>query len=283
MMKIKIIEMKNTSLIGESYRLEHLFINGEKPLETFKYGWIKINGKVKKIQDKVTKKKNERWELKNKELYNETIPLLIDNYSQEKYKALVESDLYEHKYETYEELEDVEFEIEEKIVLKDEILFETKTGYKTYSWSRGWEEPYLINECTYSFTDQCFVQSPLLELTCPVMLKRNSVFKIVKTIVTQIVNYDKISIKENSDYILNIMDFKQKYTILKLDNWENINCKNPMPNIFAKNINELQEKLKYMAYKIKDYVENEYKYSWCEYIANFDEDFLKMKEKTSEK
>ena len=287
-LKIKVIEMPKTSLFTfESstwgYNRDEILVNGQKLNKTFEYGWYQFSGKLKNIQQKVLKNKKERWELKDETLYNEKIPLVIDGNNMDNFRSLTKSDIYEYKCEQYEEIEDIPFEIVSKTELKDEVIFDTKIPIEKYDRYGIKKTNFLIKNCTYSFTHKCLVKSPLLELTCPVLLDSEILFDILNNLLKQILNYDIV--KANFDtYSTKINSRKYGKQIFQIDTYTSDKTYNLKP-LYANNINELQEKILFLANDIKTYVENEeinQKISYFEYNVGFEKRFMEEKGKKNE-
>ena len=144
-------------------------VNGLEPIKTFKDGFYYLENKIKKIEEKKTIKINERWELKNKELYNEKIPMIIDSSTKEVFNNLIENNLYDYTFETKDVKEKVDFKILNYTKINANNIFNNYTIRKEYSSWNGWEEKrkYLINALLYSIEDNCLIPTPIKELTKP--------------------------------------------------------------------------------------------------------------------
>ena len=276
--KVEMISMPNITLYKlDLYMYNHnYFVNGEKLQETFKSGWYKTKGKINRIEEKKTRIINEKWELKNKQLYNETLPIIVDEHSKEKYKEIVKSDLYKYTYEEEEYLENIEFEIIKNTKIKDEILFETKSGISRYnSWRNNRKETLLIEECTYSFAHQCLIESPLLELTCPLILNYECLWNILSNRLKNVLDYDKVKAEFDS---LRFKIYNRKSDKkIEMD----IYCKTleTEQGLFANNINELQLKIEFLVNDIKKFIEDDnMKISYFEYNCDFDDRFLEQEQ-----
>ena len=134
--EIKIIKLKYKYLYRINlYREEDYLMNGKEIKKTFKDNWYVGEEEPKLLQEKDKVKINERWELKNKDLYNETIPLVVDEHTKEKYNSLIQSDLYTYSYDEKEILEDIPLnvvsftEINEDVPFEYEEIVETNDGW----------------------------------------------------------------------------------------------------------------------------------------------------------
>lgn len=244
--KIKIIETKGKTLFHvDGYNHDRLLANG-KPLEkTFRNGWYVLDGKLNTLQEKSTIRINERWELVDKELYNESLPLLIDEHSKEKYINFINKDLYKYCFETKDVLIDVNYEIIEATKINEEILFETKVEFKKWdSIKREWvKEHYLIDELVYSFVDNCLTPSPVKELTSPCLLKGNLLFYILKDYIKRNIDLNKAKITSDYDFIFEVRT-RSDITLFKLGNeTDYVKHYGTTPDLVGSNFNDLLTKL----------------------------------------
>ena len=265
-MKIKLFKTKDKFLYNfDKYcYIDEYLMNGKEIQKTFCRDWYVIDEYPNLLQKKKTIKVNERWELKNKDLYNETIPLVVDEHSKEKYKNLVESDLYEYTFEEKEVLEDVELEVEEIGEVDDDIPFEHKEIIESeYGWySRGKEEVYLINKINFSLEDNCLIPTPIKELTRPCKLKKEFLFQILVDYIKRNIdlNYAKIdsdydfhfSVCCPNDKRINIIDWSNKYD----NKWT-------LKDLYAKNFKELIKKIEKIEKEIIDYINKDHVCPYC--------------------
>ena len=266
-MKIQLIKTKDKYLykfVGYCYISDHL-MNGKEIQETFNNNLYVINEYPNLLQEKETIKINERWTLKNKDLYNETIPLIVDEHSKEKYKNLVDSDLYEYTYEEKEIYKKVELEIEELGEIDDDIPFEHKEILQTeFGWySRGKKEVYLINEVNFSLKDNCLTPTPIKELTKPCMLKKEFLHQILTDYIKRNIDLTYAKVKDDYDWRFNVVTNNQRQMYIL--SWSSDrNDKNwTLQNLYANNFKELVKKIKQMENEIITYINKDHVCPYC--------------------
>lgn len=266
-MKIQLVKLKDKYLYkfdGYICRKDCL-MNGKEIKETFKSDWNVIDEYPKLLQEKETIKINERWELKNKELYNETIPLVVDEHSKEKYKNLVESDLYEYTFEEKEILEDKELEIEEIGIIDDDIPFEHKEIIQSsYGWySKGKEETYLINKIDFSLKDNCLTPTPIKELTKPCMLCKDYLFQILTDYIKRNIDLNYAIVKDDYTWRFSVVANNQRQICIL--SWQNDSSDKiwTLKNLYAKNFKELVKKIEKMEEEIINYINKEHVCPHC--------------------
>lgn len=257
-MKIQLVKLKDKYLYkfnGYICRKDCL-MNGKEIKETFERDWNVIDEYPSLLQEKKTIKTNERWELKNKELYNETIPLVVDEHSKKKYKNLVESDLYEYTYEEKEVLEEKEFEIEEIEFIDDDVPFEHKEIIQSsYGWySRGKEEVYLINKIDFSLKDNCLVPSPIKELTKPCMLCKDYLFQILTDYIKRNININYAKVYYDYDWKFSVVTNNQNQMCVL--SWMNGSSDKiwTLKDLYANNFKELVKKIEKMKKEVINYI-----------------------------
>lgn len=101
---IPVIKTDNFYLIySEKYNfpINEYYFDGVKPEKTYDEEWYKIKELPSEVYKLIQSHKiNERYELKNKEMASEDIPLSFDKYDIDDYDGI--RGLYEYKYETVE-------------------------------------------------------------------------------------------------------------------------------------------------------------------------------------
>lgn len=151
-----------------------ILANGKTLVESFKHFLYVCEGKLESVTYTYEEKINERYELKNKDLYNEKIPFIIDEHSKEKYQSLIENNLYEFKYDKEEVTLNYEIEI---IKIKDNVPFDLKSDIvKKGGWYKDSVKPFYISLMQYSPLHEAIVPFPLKDLTCPVMVSKENAF-----------------------------------------------------------------------------------------------------------
>lgn len=266
-MKIQLVRTKDKYLykFDEYCCISNHLMNGKEIQETFNSYWYVIDEYPNLLQKKETIKINERWNLKNKDLYNETIPLVVDEHSKDKYKNLVDSDLYEYSYEEKEVLKDVELEIEEIGVIDDDIPFEHKEIIECERgwYSRGKEEIYLINQVRFSLKDNCLTPSPIKELTKPCMLCKGYLFQILTDYIKRNIDLNYAIVKDDYSWRFRVVSNNQKdINILVWHNCESDKCWT-LKDLYANNFKELLKKIEKMEKEIINYINKEHVCPHC--------------------
>ena len=267
-MKIKLLKTKDKYLYTfERYcSISDYLINGKEIRKTFRNDWYVIDEYPKIFQKKETIKINERWELKNKELYNETIPLVVDEHSKEKYKNLVESDLYNYTYNEKEVLNDIELEVEEIGVIDDDVPFEHKEMIETsYGWySKGKEEVYLINEIVFSLKDNCLTPSPIKELTKPCMLCKDYLYQILTDYIKRNIDLKYAKVKDDYNWKFTVVTNNQRQMCIL--SWLNDDSdkKWTLKDLYAINFKELVKKLERMEKEVISYINKDHVCPYCD-------------------
>lgn len=273
-MKIKLVKLKNKYLykFDEYCCIKNHLMNGKEIQETFDSSWYVIDGYPNLLQNKKTIKINERWELKNKELYNETIPLVVDEHSKEKYKNLVESDLYEYTFEEKEILEDEELEIEEMGIIDDDVPFEHKEIIQSsYGWySSPKEETYLINKIDFSLKDNCLIPTPIKELTKPCMLCKDYLFQILTDYIKRNIDSNYAVIRADYTWKFEVVTNNQRQ--MCIISWENDKIFT-LKDLYAKNFKELIGKIEKMKKEIISYINKEHVCPHCNGTGCIDDRF----------
>lgn len=266
-MKIKLVKLKDKYLYkfdSYCYISNHL-MNGKEIQKTFNSDWYVIDEYPNLLQEKDFIKINERWTLKNKNLYNETIPLVVDEHSKDKYKNLVESDLYEYTYEEKEILKNVELEIEEIGVIDDDVPFEHKEMIQsTYGWfSREKEEVYLINKIDFSLKDNCLIPSPIKQLTKPCMLCKDYLFQILTDYIKRNIDLNYAKVKDDYSWRFSVVTNNQKQ--MCIISWTNGSSDKiwTLKDLYANNFKELVKKIEKMKKEIINYINKEHVCPHC--------------------
>lgn len=262
--KIKVIKLKNKYLYNLDiyYYVENYLMNGKELTKTFCRDWYVSEDRPIKLQRKETVKINERWELKDKDLYNETIPLVVDEHTKEKYQALIKSDLYSYTYEEKEVLEDIELEQIDYMEINEDIPFEHEEIFRT---SDGWYskevKSYLINNIEYSIADNCLIPSPIKELTKPCVLSRENLYTILVDYIHRNIDRNVAEITSEYSFCIRIENVKTKRRIIE---WENDYDKRyTLYSLHANNFKELVEKLEKMKKGVIDYINNKHVCPHC--------------------
>lgn len=263
MEQIKIVKLKDKYLFYlDIYDPKKYLINGEELRKTFLKNWYECSKEPNLLQEKKPIKLNERWELKNKDLYNETIPLVVDEHSKEKYKNLVESDLYTYICDVGETLETIEFEVVERHEINDDIPYDnieiitTKNG-----WYSDTKTSYLIERVEYSLTDNCLIPTPIKQLTCPCILPKNILYVVLTDYIKRNINNNFANISDDYMFRFGVETLK---THKKLIHWKNdYNQVYTLKDLYAKNFKELVKKLEKMKVEIIEYINQEHICEHC--------------------
>lgn len=252
--EIKIIKLKDKYLYKISlYRKENYLMNGKEIEKTFKDYWYISKNEPKQLQEKDKIKVNERWELKNKELYNETIPLIVDEHTKEKYNSLIQSDLYNYSYDEKEILKDIPLNVISFTEINEDIPFDYETIVET---SDGWcckrKTKYLIERVEYSIQDNCLVPEMIKDLTKPCILPKKILYDILTDYIKRNIDRNVAKITSEYSFCIRIEDIRNGRKILE---WENDYDKRyTLNNLYASNFKELTEKLDKMKEDVINYI-----------------------------
>lgn len=258
-MKITILKTEDKYLykIDGYFNPEYYLMNGKELENTFARDWFVCNEYPNLLQKKVKVKINERWELKNKDLYNETIPLVVDEHSKEKYKNLVESDLYNYTFEEKETFENQELEVKEYNEIKDNIPFDYKVNLTSDGWCRETTKRYLINNIEFSIKDNCLVPSPIKQLTKPCVLDRKFLYEILVDYVKRNINKNYATVDRDYRFCFRVCCANEKKDTLIY--WENDYDKRfTFEHLPANNFKELVKKIEAMKKEIIEWVNKEH-------------------------
>lgn len=261
--KIEIVRLKDRYLYKLNIWSTELYLMNGKPLEkTFKDKWFVCDNEPKKLQKKETIKINEKWELKNKDLYNETIPLIVDEHTKGKYKSLVESDLYLYTYENKEILKDVELEIISSYEIDDDIPFEYRENIETRDgWCNTTKSQYLIERVEYSIKDNCLSPTPIKELTKPCILPKKYVYMILTDYIKRNINNNFAKIRGSYDFVFEVKTPDDRTTIIY---WVNdYDKKYTFKDLYAKNFKELVKKVESMKKEVIEYINQKHICQCC--------------------
>lgn len=223
-------------------------INGLEPIKTFKDGYYYSDKKIKKIEEKKTIKINERWELKNKELYNEKIPMIIDNSTREVFDSLIENNLYDYTYEEKNVIENIDFKILNYQKIDVTNRFNDYTIRREYSSWNGWQDhaKYIINDLLYTLEDNCLIPSPIKELTRPCVLPGSRLYEIIRDFIKRNIDKNVSDITSDYDFTFTVKDIRTKMTIFIMNNDNGRNNDYKLYNfddIISENYDELLNKI----------------------------------------
>lgn len=243
-MKIYGIQTKDGVLLSEklesSYSsgtsLGRYFFNGEKPEETFHKDWVKVVSTPVKIEQTVSQKDiNHRYELIDKEMESEKIPLVfkredVAEYDSEEYEWYWKEE-YRHLRSLYKSfadkqpdtLKEIEFEYEQ-IAEVDEI--KSSEGFrftvlKEPNWNHQGTTELTEGNVQHQLVDKIMFPNILLN-NKPSKLSSTQMFEVVRQYVKQ--NIDLKVAKVTSDYrfcftvkkLISISDpYEQKTEIMK--------------------------------------------------------------------
>lgn len=270
--EIEIIKLKDKFLYKINiYNLEDYLMNGKQIETTFKRDWYVSKDEPKILQEKDKIKVNERWELKNKDLYNETIPLVVDEHTKEKYNSLIKSDLYSYSYDEKEILNDIPLKVIQFTEINEDIPFNYKEIVET---NEGWyckrKTTYLIERVKYSIQDNCLVPEMIKELTKPCILPKEILYEVLVDYIKR--NIDRNIAKITSDYsfCIRIEDIRNKRKILEWEN--NYDKRYTLNNLYANNFKELTKKLDKMKHDVINYINKRHICEQCNGTGFSDEE-----------
>lgn len=261
--EIKIIKLKNRYLYYINiYRPEEYLMNGKALEATFKAYWYVIEEEPRILQRKETIEINKKWELKNKELYNETIPLIVDEHTQDKYKSLINSDLYKYTYDEKEILKDIELEVISYQEINEDIPFDYEEIVET---SEGWyinkKTKYLIERVTYSIQDNCLIPSPIKELTRPCILPKKILYEILVDYILRNIDKNVAKVTSNYGFCIRIENVQTNRRIIE---WENdYDGRYTLKDLYANNFTELVSKLENMKEDVIKYINQRHVCEHC--------------------
>lgn len=236
-----------------------VYMANGKPLEgTYLKDWYQVEGSLISLV-KVSKiKVNERYELINKELYNEKIPLMIDDSTKDKFKSLIDSELYRYVYDNEDRLEDIEFEV---IEVDTETRFDIKTAKKFNATPNMWElhyrQYYLIELLEHSTVDMCLIPRPLLDLTRPCKLSGHILWNVLVDMIAA--NMPKNCRIINNNYTFEVKDINKTQTLIYWQNhWDKNNQTFYGRALFGNNFDDLIGRLNsFVEYIIKKLSEHD--------------------------
>lgn len=252
--KIKIIKLKDRYLYNVNiYNIENYLMNGKEIQSTFRSDWYVSNDEPKVLQEKEKVEVNKRWELKNKDLYNETIPLIVDEHTKEKYNSLIQSDLYYYNYDEKEVLNDISLEVVSFIEINEEIPFDYEEIVETNDgWYSKNKTTYLIERVEYSIQDNCLVPEMIKELTKPCILPKKILYEILTDYIHRNIDRNVAKITSEYSFCIRIEDIRNKRQILE---WENDYDKRyTLRDLKANNFKELTQKLDKMKKDVINYI-----------------------------
>ena len=200
------------------YSWEEYRANGEKLQETYLSNWFQVDGVLESLVEVKRENTNERYELINKDLYNEKIPMLIDESTKEKFQSLIDNNLYKFVYDTVERLENIPFEI---IEVNTETRFDIKTAKEFSTCPDSWygkrSQRYIIQLLDFSPVDQCLIPRPLLDLTRPCRLEGWVLYHVLTDMVAVKIPKN-CRITENSSNLFQVFDITKKERLI---HWQN--------------------------------------------------------------
>jgi len=219
---ITVYQTKTKSIFGPVgyYIKDNCLANGEELIPSFMQDWFYVEGNLDSLVELKTTKTNSRYELINKDLYNEKIPMLIDDTTKEKYKPLLDAELY--KYVSDSVVTNVELEREViKLDIDSDFMNKTKKSWdKSPSWSRDDKIYFTIDLVEYHPVLKCMTPRPLLDLTRPCRIGQSSLFIMLVDHIAQAapVNY---RITECSNTLFTVVYASDKKRLMKWENWTN--------------------------------------------------------------
>lgn len=159
-----------------SFKMNSKFLANGKGLDkSYRRDLYVVDGKLNNVVLRYEEEKSRRYELKNKDLYNEKIPMIIDEHSKEKYQSLIANDLY--KVEVDYETKEKEYEIE-TILIDKQVPFDLKSdiAQKRKGWYSEPTKPFYISLMEYSPLHEAVMPFPMVDLTCPVRVSKENAF-----------------------------------------------------------------------------------------------------------
>lgn len=223
--KARIIDTGNGCFISDCFssggydynyhsgKLNDLFFDGEKPIQSYKKNWLFIPKYPTKIQREVGgERTNYRWELKDKSLVDKFLEIVSDDYDGEDYNKYFDeyddfklSALYERKYDTIpKSLEDTEIEWESVLTVLDfkkppEICFQ---GIKKIGWD---EKLYNItnNDINHYALDEMLI-APVLIHKQPCYFTSKQVYDITRNWVRSHIDPKVARITSDYDFCFDV-------------------------------------------------------------------------------
>lgn len=252
--EIKIIKLQDKYLYKVNiYRLEDYLMNGKEIKTTFKNNWYVSEDEPKLLQKREKIKVNERWELKNKDLYNETIPLVVDEHTKEKYNSLIQSDLYTYSYDEKEILKDIPLNVISFIEINDNIPFDYEEIVETNDgWCYRNKTTYLIERVEYSIQDNCLIPEMVKELTKPCILPKEILYEILTDYIHRNIDRNVAKITDEYSFCIRIEDIRNGRRILEWEN--NYDKRYTLKSLYANNFKELTQKLDKMKQDVINYI-----------------------------
>lgn len=266
----KIIEIKDVYKLKKGYLYtkpsncwnfeKDYLINGLSPITTFKKDFYYSETEIKKIEEKKIIKVNECWQLKNKDLYNEKIPMLIDNSTKEIFNSLIEDNLYDYTFEEKNIKENIEFKILNITDINIDNKFNEYEIKKEYNSWCGWQEvkKYIINDLIYNLEDNCLTPSPIKELTRPCLLSGGKLYEIIRDYIKRNIDANISKVSSDYDFTFAVKDIRTGGTIFKANNGRFTGSRDYLGNnfedIIAINFNEMLDKIDIIKEKIIEHI-----------------------------
>lgn len=202
-------QTKDKTMFGpiESWDARDVKANGEELVKTYLDKYYQVEGKLESLVKLSTKVASTRYELKNKALYNERIPLVIDDTTKEIYKELVCTELYECIQEYEEVSTPLPFKVK-KVDASYDNISELSSQKAWSSWKSEWVPTYYIDLVEFSIVDQCLVPRPLLDFTRPCAVGGDVLYTILKDTIAKHKLPIAIRISENTKYIFQVTNVK---------------------------------------------------------------------------
>jgi hypothetical protein len=226
------------------YSWQEYRANGEKLQETYLSNWFQVDGVLESLVEVKRENTNERYELINKDLYNEKIPMLIDESTKDKFQSLIDNNLYKFVHDTVERLENIPFEI---IEVNTETRFDIKTAKEFNPYPDSWygkrSQRYIIQLLDFSPVDQCLIPRPLLDLTRPCRLEGLVLYHVLTDMVA--VKMPKnCRITENGSSRFEVFDATKKERLIYWQNYcDNFNKTFYGYALFGNNYDDLMGRL----------------------------------------
>ena len=191
----------------ESWEARDTKANGEELVATYLSNFYQVEGKLESLVELSTRVSSTRYELKNKALYNERIPLIIDETTKEIYKELVGTELYQCIQEYEEVLTPIPFKVKKVDASYDNVS--DLSSRKTWSsWKSEWVPTYYIDLVEFSIVDQCLVPRPLLDFTRPCAVGGDVLYTIIRDTIAKHKLPIAIRITDNEKYQFKVINVK---------------------------------------------------------------------------
>ena len=234
-----------------------IIANGNPLVKTFKSDWFKVDGQLISLEEVWTERANKRYELINKDLYNEKIPMIIDDSTKEKFQSLIDNNLYKEVYDETEVKKEIPFSVTE-VDLSIPINLKTMKKFSLNRWFSERQEHYVISLIEHSTVDQCLIPRPLLDLTRPCRLGGRYLFLVLTDMISSH-KPNNYRITENTDNYFKVGDIRKTKCIVSWEYYEHKAPQNAFDSkcIWANNYGELMEKLNgFVLYAIEKLSEN---------------------------